>query len=331
MKQPVNALAALPVALAVAASALTACSVAGGAEGDTEVITVGYQSKTINTVTAGTLLRERGYFEQRLEELGKKTGKTYRVDWQDYDTGAPITAQMVAGKIDIGSMGDYPLLINGSRRGHRRARHGAGLGDRLQPARRAQRRGRRAGLAGQDAAPTSRAATISASVGSAGHGTLVQALDAGGARPGARRRGRRTSSPRSAPRRSRQGRCDAVAQFVAWPGLLVFQDKAPAAVRRRRGSTCRRCTASWSARRSLSQRRGRRRRVPPGPARRHRLPAPAPAGGRRGRREGDRPAARGRLPLQRRGRDLDVRPDAQARAGRRAPPRCAVPEVHRRC
>ena len=35
--------------------------------------------------------------------------------WQDYDTGAPITAQMVAEKIDIGSMGDYPMLINGSK------------------------------------------------------------------------------------------------------------------------------------------------------------------------------------------------------------------------
>src|ERR1044072_2304546 len=89
------------------------CRVAGGTSADAEVITVGYQSKTINTVTAGTLLRARGYFEERLRELGKKTGTTYEVQWQDYDTGAPITAQMVAGKIDIGSMGDYPLLING--------------------------------------------------------------------------------------------------------------------------------------------------------------------------------------------------------------------------
>ncbi|MGW2041149.1 hypothetical protein ACWCO4_24320, partial [Streptomyces virginiae] len=30
-------------------------------------------------------------------------------------TGAPITAQMTAGKIDIGSMGDFPLLINAAR------------------------------------------------------------------------------------------------------------------------------------------------------------------------------------------------------------------------
>ena len=96
---------------------LAGCTVAGNASGGggTDQIVVGYQSKTINTVTAGTLLRSRGYFEKRLKELGKSEGKKYSVVWRDYDTGAPITAQMLAGKIDIGSMGDYPLLINGSR------------------------------------------------------------------------------------------------------------------------------------------------------------------------------------------------------------------------
>ena len=78
-------------------------------------VVVGYQSKTINTVTAGTLLRAQGYLEQRLADITTRTGTKYAVQWQDYDTGAPITAQMVAEKIDIGSMGDYPLLINGSK------------------------------------------------------------------------------------------------------------------------------------------------------------------------------------------------------------------------
>ena len=100
-------------AVVLTSGGLSACSIAGGAEGESDnVIVIGYQSKTINTVTAGTLLRDLGYFEDRLKELGD-----YKVEWQDYDTGAPITAQMLAGKIDIGSMGDYPLLINGSRAG----------------------------------------------------------------------------------------------------------------------------------------------------------------------------------------------------------------------
>ena len=60
-------------------------------------------------------MRSTGFLETRFAELGQRTGKRYRVSWQDYSTGAPITAQMLAGTIDIGSMGDYPLLINGSR------------------------------------------------------------------------------------------------------------------------------------------------------------------------------------------------------------------------
>ena len=43
--------------VAIAALTLTGCTVAGGSSGSgTEKVVVGYQSKTINTVTAGTLL-----------------------------------------------------------------------------------------------------------------------------------------------------------------------------------------------------------------------------------------------------------------------------------
>src|ERR1700735_2230441 len=78
-------------------------------------VVVGYQSKTINTVTAGTLMRAQGYLEHRLADITTRTGTKYAVRWQDYDTGAPITAQMLAEKIDVGSMGDYPMLINESK------------------------------------------------------------------------------------------------------------------------------------------------------------------------------------------------------------------------
>src|SRR2546428_6054207 len=102
---------------------VTACGTASGSGGGSKnvTVTVGYQSKTINTVTAGTLLRSLGYFERELKAQGRKDGHTYRVRWQDYATGAPITAAMVAGKVDIGSMGDFPLLINASRGNQLRA------------------------------------------------------------------------------------------------------------------------------------------------------------------------------------------------------------------
>ncbi|MGB8405271.1 MAG: ABC transporter substrate-binding protein [Mycobacterium sp.] len=105
--------AALLAALAVGgAPLLTGC---GMLSEPTVVVNVGYQSKTINTINAGTLLRDRGDFEQALKELGSATGTKYRVVWQDFASGAPLTAQMIATHVDIGSMGDYPLLTNGSK------------------------------------------------------------------------------------------------------------------------------------------------------------------------------------------------------------------------
>ena len=101
--------------VAVVVAVTSGCSLESLSESSGVVnVVVGYQSKTINTVTAGTLLRAQGYLEHRLADITTRTGTKYAVRWKDYDTGAPITAQMLAEKIDIGSMGDYPMLINGS-------------------------------------------------------------------------------------------------------------------------------------------------------------------------------------------------------------------------
>ncbi|GAA2208183.1 ABC transporter substrate-binding protein [Nonomuraea monospora] len=195
--------------------AATACSVSGAADGGEGKIklVVGYQSKTINTVTAGTLLRSLGYLEKRL-------GDKYTVEWQDYETGAPITAKMVAGKIDIGSMGDYPLLINAAR-------------TQAIPAARTELisitgYNLRGGLNMVLVPPAAKARTladlagakISASVGSAGHGTLVQAME----------RAKITAEvvnhqPAIGAAQLESGGVQGYAQFVAWPGLLAFQGK----------------------------------------------------------------------------------------------------------
>jgi NitT/TauT family transport system substrate-binding protein len=217
-------LAALLAAATV--SSLAACSLDSKSQSaDTVDVVVGYQSKTINTVTAGTLLKAKGFLEQRLADIGKSSGKKYNVQWQDYDTGAPITAQMVAEKIDIGSMGDYPLLINGSKtQANERAKTEL------------------VSITGYSSTgalnmvvvpPNSPARTItdlkgekvSASVGSAGHGTLVRALDTVGIDPKA---GVEVlnQQPQVGASALESGQAQALSQFVAWPGLLVFQNKA---------------------------------------------------------------------------------------------------------
>ncbi|MGW8365978.1 ABC transporter substrate-binding protein, partial [Streptomyces wedmorensis] len=222
---------ALALPLALFLPLVTACGdAADGASGPsgakTVTVTVGYQSKTINTVTAGTLLRSLGYFEQELAAAGKKDGLTYRVVWQDYATGAPITAQMTAGKIDIGSMGDFPLLINAAR------------GKQLkEPTRLVAVTGYnlRGGLNTVVTAPGSplrsladlKGRKVSTSVGSAADGTLVRALRRAGLDP-AKDISKLNQQPSVGASALAAGSVDALSQFVAWPGLLAFQGRATA-------------------------------------------------------------------------------------------------------
>jgi NitT/TauT family transport system substrate-binding protein len=216
---------AVAVSAGVLLLPLSACG--GDAEagnGSTVTVTVGYQSRTINTVTAGTLLRSLGYFEKQLASLGD--GVTYKVVWQDYATGAPITAQMTAGKIDIGSMGDFPLLINAARgKQLSRPTHLVSVtGYNL-----------RGGLNTIVTAPGSRLTSlkdlkgkkISTSVGSAADGTLVRALQRAGIDP-SHDVEKLNQQPAVGASALAAGSADALSQFVAWPGLLVRQGKAKA-------------------------------------------------------------------------------------------------------
>jgi NitT/TauT family transport system substrate-binding protein len=215
------------VSLSAAALLLPLSACGGSAEagsGSTVTVTVGYQSKTINTVTAGTLLRSLGYFEKQLNAL--HDGHTYKVDWQDYATGAPITAQMTAGKIDIGSMGDYPLLLNAAR--------GKQLG---RPTHLISVTGYnlRGGLNTVVTAPDSKLTSlkdlkgkkVSTSIGSAADGTLVRALQRVGIDPD-KGISKLNQQPAVGASALSAGSVDALSQFVAWPGLLAYQGKAKA-------------------------------------------------------------------------------------------------------
>jgi NitT/TauT family transport system substrate-binding protein len=215
-----------PLVALLAALMLSGCSLDSTTKADDVVdVVIGYQSKTINTVTAGTLLKAQGYLEHRLADITTRTGTKYNVTWQDYDTGAPITAQMVAEKIDIGSMGDYPMLINGSKtqaneRAHTEIVSVTGYNP-------------KGALNMVVVSPDSSARTltdlagkkVSASVGSAGHGTLVRALAQAGLDP---KTGVEVlnQQPQVGASALESGQVQGLSQFVAWPGLLVFQNKA---------------------------------------------------------------------------------------------------------
>jgi NitT/TauT family transport system substrate-binding protein len=65
-----------------------------------------------DTYTAGIIVKERHLLAKHLPHAGKYAGMQYRIGWNDYSSGGPITNQMLAGKIDFGVMGDYPLIVN---------------------------------------------------------------------------------------------------------------------------------------------------------------------------------------------------------------------------
>ena len=75
-------------------------------------IGIGHQSMCTDTYSGGITVKQLGLLEKHLPRVGKYAGAKYDIVWEDYTSGPPITNQMLAGKLDIGVMGDYPLLVN---------------------------------------------------------------------------------------------------------------------------------------------------------------------------------------------------------------------------
>jgi NitT/TauT family transport system substrate-binding protein len=75
-------------------------------------IGIGHQSLCTDTYSGGITVKQLGLLDKHLPRSGKYAGAKYDVVWEDYTSGPPITNQMLAGKLDIGVMGDYPLLVN---------------------------------------------------------------------------------------------------------------------------------------------------------------------------------------------------------------------------
>ena len=94
----------------VTALVLTIASAAAAQE--TIRIGIGHQSLCTDTYSGGITVKQLGLLEKHLPRAGKYAGAKYDIVWEDYTSGPPITSQMLAGKLDIGVMGDYPLLVN---------------------------------------------------------------------------------------------------------------------------------------------------------------------------------------------------------------------------
>jgi NitT/TauT family transport system substrate-binding protein len=87
---------------------------AGAAGAQTAVtIGIGTQDTTTNTATAGTVIRELHLLERYLPKDGKYANIKFTLEWQNFTSGPPVTNAMMADKLQFGTMGDYPLIVNG--------------------------------------------------------------------------------------------------------------------------------------------------------------------------------------------------------------------------
>jgi len=91
----------------------TATCLIGTASAETIRVAVGTQDTTINCATGGLLIRELKLLERYLPHDGKYTDVTYDIEWKNFTSGAPLTNEMVAGKLDFGAMADFPGSLNG--------------------------------------------------------------------------------------------------------------------------------------------------------------------------------------------------------------------------
>jgi NitT/TauT family transport system substrate-binding protein len=104
MKTIIKPLFALAFAMTAVASA----------NAETIRVAIGTQDTTINCATGGLLIRELKLLEKYLPRDGKYKGVTYDIQWKNFTSGAPLTNEMVADKLDIGSMADFPGSNNGA-------------------------------------------------------------------------------------------------------------------------------------------------------------------------------------------------------------------------
>lgn len=95
------------------AGTLFSASLLSAAQAETLRVAIGTQDPTINTATGGLLIRELKLLEKHLPHDGKYKDVTYDIQWRNFTTGAAITNDQIAGKVDFGVMADFPGSFNG--------------------------------------------------------------------------------------------------------------------------------------------------------------------------------------------------------------------------
>ncbi len=101
--------------LAAAAAGLSGCaSDTDSGQGDVKEVHIGVGYQTVTAQTWGPLImKNKGFLEDELKKVAPD--KAFVIDWQNAQSGPPLTNNMIAGKLQFSVMGDMPLLINGEK------------------------------------------------------------------------------------------------------------------------------------------------------------------------------------------------------------------------
>ncbi len=79
---------------------------------ETISLSIGIQNGTIPAMTAGLIIQRLGLLEYFLPQEGRYGSTQYNIQWHDFLSGAPIVEGLQCQKLDIGVLGDYPLMFS---------------------------------------------------------------------------------------------------------------------------------------------------------------------------------------------------------------------------
>jgi NitT/TauT family transport system substrate-binding protein len=198
-----------------------ASAAALAAQAETIRVAIGTQDTTINCATGGLLIRELKLLDKYLPHDGKYKGVSYDVQWKNFTSGAPLTNEMVADKLDIGSMADFPGSANGA------AFQKAGKKSLFITVLSGSTLGSGNGVVVPKDSPVTslaelRGKTISVPFASAAHGMLLRALKAQGIDP-EKDVNIITQAPEVAGPALQAGKIDAHADFVPFAELFPYR------------------------------------------------------------------------------------------------------------
>ena len=79
--------------------------------GETIRVAIGTQDTTINCAAGGPIVRELRLLEKYLPRGGNYKDAKYEITWLNLPTGAQLNSEILANRLDIVSMADFPSIV----------------------------------------------------------------------------------------------------------------------------------------------------------------------------------------------------------------------------